>query len=125
MGHLAAECPKRNKEVVHHFDHHVDDEDDHVRNLNFNFKANDVIYKILLGTFLDTGSPVSIIREQFIPKNFIIPLESKCNINIVGINKSSLRINGYVKGSVYFEEEEINLKIYVLCSLQLYLVEIS
>lgn len=109
MGHYAAVCPKR-KEV-----HHVGDEgdsDENVRKLLYTFIESNFICKFSLGSLIDTGSPISFVREQFVPH--ILIKKQNVKHNFFGINKSPLNVIGVVQSCILFEEEEIKVELFVV-----------
>lgn len=63
---------------------------------------------------LDTGSPISIIKVQFISPEFINPLNN--DQSWTGLNNSRLNVIGTYESTVFFENYELskNIKFYVV-----------
>lgn len=62
---------------------------------------------------IDTGSPISIIKENAVPQNLIvIPVSSKLS----GINKSPLKVLGVINTKVSVKDlpVDLNIKLYVV-----------
>ncbi|XP_037929193.1 uncharacterized protein LOC119663656, partial [Teleopsis dalmanni] len=99
MGHRAADCLMR-KTQVHYADAVEGDNE----------------YSLYLESLIDTGSPISFIRQQFVPLVKLINQE-KCKIlNFCGINKSHLQILGQIVCTVLYDNKKINLKLFIVAN---------
>lgn len=62
---------------------------------------------------IDTGSPISIIKENAVPKNGIVILVSS---KLSAINKSPLKVLGVINTNVSVNNLSVDLKRYhILC----------
>lgn len=77
----------------------------YLKNENDNFNVN-------FHALLDSGSPISFVKEMFIPKSFII-CESELN-RFHGLNNSKLEITGYIKAIIVMNGQECQIMLRVV-----------
>ncbi|XP_070519753.1 uncharacterized protein [Cardiocondyla obscurior] len=68
-------------------------------------KANDMKISLELDTLLDTGSPISFIKETLVPPKLVRPVSSDKNM-YCGLNNSKLQIKGEVKANITLNRKE-------------------
>ncbi|XP_071652503.1 uncharacterized protein [Temnothorax longispinosus] len=99
MGHAARDCPKKEeeKEVVNVDS--VAEETDFQKNVEYQISFESNNYNYSLRTLLDTGSPISFIKEQFV-KHFNIQRDNHLFNKFCGINQSQLIVKGSIVANV-------------------------
>ncbi|XP_067614353.1 uncharacterized protein [Eurosta solidaginis] len=66
VGQYASNCQQRKIAPVHYVTNSMED-DDFVRSIHYKFLNSKLYYKTSLDSLIDTGSPISIIRQKFVP----------------------------------------------------------
>ncbi|KYM99570.1 Cellular nucleic acid-binding protein like protein, partial [Cyphomyrmex costatus] len=79
------------------------------RDLRYKFESGEVSLELTLRTLLDSGSPISFVKESFIPTRLITQMNGETN-KYSGLNGSPLRCvdHGKVCATVEFDSEIIN-----------------
>ncbi|XP_055910752.1 uncharacterized protein LOC129945117 [Eupeodes corollae] len=67
----------------------------------------------VLTTLLDSGSPISFIKEKYLPPSLILPLD-KNSQSYFGVNNSPLQVLGSVNTFIIFENLNTNLSLLVV-----------
>ena len=106
MGHIAKNCPTRETKE--------DESVEHRKLVTYEIKDSSLHQVLCLETFLDTGSPISFIKERFIGKQGLHPLDSS-DRDYCGCKKVQLDLLGkvYAKISIADIMRE-NLRVYVV-----------
>ena len=66
-------------------------------------EANNCVVNLKLDTLLDTGSPVSFAKDDFIPPSLVIPVVPEDN-RYRGINDSALEVKGRVTAQITLDD---------------------
>lgn len=102
MGHRVKDCPKkesRKEEEVHNIDR-LADEDEFRKNVTLRYSGDDsVAYVVSLNALLDTGSPISLVKNSFIANPSRKDVQYYTD-KFSGINNSKLVVLGTVEASV-------------------------
>ncbi|CAG9830063.1 unnamed protein product [Diabrotica balteata] len=119
--HMVRDCPNRNQQVVQQVADSTTRDSNGAMGLverpmsqTDPFVLNLVLdkYSITLNGIIDTGSPISLISENFVKAEDII---SSTNLeSYSGINKSPLKVLGFFYDTVIFDDISVNLKFYVV-----------
>jgi len=118
--HRIRDCPQRNKkDVVKEKTRDTTKESVNVevkqirvveeqifRDLRYRFESAELILELTLRTLLDSGSPISFVKESFIPARLVTRVGSEAN-KYIGLNKSPLEINGIVHAAIEFEDKNV------------------
>lgn len=107
MGHQVKECPEKEKKSKKSSDQvlnvaeKVQESDDFRRKMRYEVQEENIgiAFELQLETELDSGSPVSFIKESLIPKIVIEKVENNSKL-FTGINDSALEIKGIVRMNV-------------------------
>lgn len=105
MGHQVKECPDREKKdkkfggQISNITEKEQRSDEFRRKIRFETCANNINIVSELDTQLDSGSPISFIKESLIPK-FIIECVESNSRKFTGINESALEIVGVVRMNI-------------------------
>lgn len=100
LGHLAKDCydkPAEGKEVANI--ESMEDENEFQKNIVYRISTDGANFVLSLITLLDTGSPISFIKEQFV-KGIYDRNNSESIGSLCGINKSKLVVRGHVTASI-------------------------
>jgi len=76
------------------------------RDLRYRFESAELSLELTLRTLLDSGSPISFVKESFIPARIVTRVGSETN-KYIGLNKSPLEINGIVHAAIEFEDKNV------------------
>lgn len=105
--HLVASCPKRRDAEIH-----LLDGEDYVRYFKIFIDSHSEILFLSLECLIDSGSPISFVRESLLPK------ELKLNKNFLycfcGINKSELKVLGTIFCSIIINEKKVCFELCVV-----------
>lgn len=74
------------------------------RDLTYKFENVELTLGLTLRTLLDSGSPISFIKESFIPAKLVTRVSDETS-KYTGLNKSPLEIRGVTQATVEFEGE--------------------
>lgn len=104
MGHQVKECPenerkdKKPDEQILNVERKAQEGDEFRRKIKYEVDQNDfgIAFELFLETQLDSGSPISFIKESLIPKFIIEKIENN-SLMFTGINESALKIIGMVR----------------------------
>lgn len=115
FGHRAAQCDSAQdatKEGVHCLAPEQGKNDDFQRKVEFQISDKDDTANVNLDALIDSGSPISFVKERYVPRNFMATdLESD---RFVGINGSGLRIVGRIEATLVFEHEKYAIMLRVV-----------
>jgi len=75
------------------------------RDLRYRFESAELSLELTLRTLLDSGSPISFVKESFIPARLVTRV-GETN-KYIGLNKSPLEINGIVHAAIEFEDKNV------------------
>ncbi|KAK2578393.1 hypothetical protein KPH14_012644 [Odynerus spinipes] len=67
MDHAVKDCPKKPKPVNHVEEDNLEEEDEYHRNVSYSMTNGENNCKYILYSLLDTGSPISFIKQKFVP----------------------------------------------------------
>jgi len=107
MGHQVKECPEKEKKSKKSSDQilnvveKVQQNDDFRRKMRYEVREENIgiAFELQLETQLDSGSPISFIKESLIPKIVIKEIENNSK-SFAGINGSALEIKGVVRMNI-------------------------
>ncbi|XP_029174721.1 uncharacterized protein LOC114943300 isoform X2 [Nylanderia fulva] len=99
-GHVYNDCPKKkNKQQITNIYDNPAAETNFRRNVMFEIKGSNFRQMLCLDTLLDTGSPVSFVKERFIGNANIDPI-NEFDHRYCGINNSKLTIVGKITARI-------------------------
>lgn len=114
MEHQSQTCPTRRKEEVpDNTTHLLGLANEVVPSYQIEAKVDIGNKYISLNPILDTGSPISLIRENLVQN---MTLDSCSSLNYEGINKSKLKILGVVNVGIVIEDEYFRICLNVVTS---------
>lgn len=107
-GHQIKDCPKRGDTVST-----VQAESDEFhKSVTYEIRTTRTVYALCLDTLLDTGSPISFIKERFVRN---CDIQNKITKRFCGINGSGLDIIGEIKVNITLDGITKNdLEIFVV-----------
>ena len=131
LGHKSKECSAKESKINNTKDAEnkkkdvnsvFEENEDFRRDVSYQFCDDDGQNKVVrkLDTLLDTGSPVSFVRENFVPENLIISV-LQGDSNYSGINGSLLKIKGRVMAKIALnnkEEKIVSLMVVPITSMK-------
>ncbi|XP_011874435.1 PREDICTED: uncharacterized protein LOC105565665, partial [Vollenhovia emeryi] len=119
LGHRAAQCDSTNegvkdstKEGVHWVTSEQREDNDFRRKVELQVNAKDGNVSINLDALIDSGSPISFVRRQYIPQELMI-VNSESD-RFVGINGSGLRVLGCVNVTLIYDYEKYAILLRVV-----------
>ncbi|XP_015432072.1 PREDICTED: uncharacterized protein LOC107188311 [Dufourea novaeangliae] len=127
-GHVVKNCPqketkepketkemKEKPQVSNVYEDPADEDSvEHRKNVTYEIKDSDLRRMLCLDTLLDTGSPISFVKERFIEKHGLLPLDST-DRDYCGCKKVQLDFLGKVYATISIGDiSRENLRIYVV-----------
>ena len=92
----------------------LSEENEFQRNITYQITKDNINYVLCLSSLLDTGSPISFVKDQFV-KKLVENLDHKVSDKFYGINRSKLIIKGTLTATVTLDgQTKENLLLYVV-----------
>jgi len=111
LGHRAAQCDSP-AEGIHWLTQEQREDDDCRRAVELQISDRDNTFSINFDALIDSGSPICIVKERYIPRKHVIA-DSELE-RFHGINGSGLRVIGCVRATLIFEREKYDVVIRVV-----------
>ena len=102
--HMKKDCPKRTQSDVNVVNKTVSRKSEFTEPITLSVKCAEVNYQLQLNVLIDTGSPITFIKERHVPPGLMRVVDM--SNEFCGINSSKLKLLGTVRVDITLRDKK-------------------